>query len=123
MYVALILRPQDSVPIYIPLFEEKELTTAISQSQGVSPSELYTNRGVKPINRQNYSNIYNIIWKPLEPYLENYTKIYMAASGILHRLNLNAVEISNGVILSDKYNLVQLGSTRQINTRVEDKKL
>lgn len=122
MYVALILRPQDSVPIYIPLFEEKELTTAISQSQGVSPSELYANRGVKPINRQNYSNIYNIIWKPLEPYLENYTKIYLAASGILHRLNLNAVEISNGVILSDKYNLVQLGSTRQINTRVEDKK-
>ena len=122
MYVALLLRPQDTIPVMVPLFEEKQLTMAFFETGRNAPTLLYASRGANPVKTFNYSSIYNLLWKPLEPYLVISAKVYMAATGVLHKLNLNAIEMPNGEILSDRYKLVQLGSTRQIYSNIIDKK-
>lgn len=114
LYAVLLLRFEDSIPVFIPLFEEKQLSLILNTNHGVSGSAFYASRGVSPIISPNYSNLYNLIWKPIESYLINSKKIYMSASGILHRLNFNAIETSDASILGDMYKLVQLGSSRQL---------
>lgn len=56
--------------------------------------EIYASRGVSPINVQNYSSLYDLVWKPIDPYMSNINKIFMTTSGLLHRLNFNALEFT-----------------------------
>ena len=41
-------------------------------------------------------------------------KVYYSPSGLLHRINLDAIPIDQDVILSDRYDLSELNSTRQL---------
>ncbi len=121
IYVALILLPNDSTPHFLPLFEERELNQLISISQSKRMdyvAEVYhspNDRGTLPQDVQTKS-LYELIWKPIEPYLKGVNKIYFSPSGLLHRINQNAIAINDQSFLSDKYDLVQLGSTRQLVT-------
>ena len=120
-YAALVLLPNDTSPKFVPLFEEKELNQLLSNSQSrrmdyvVDVYHSPNDRGASPIKDQSKS-LYELIWQPLEPYLKGVNKIYFSPSGLLHRINQNAVAINDQTLLSDKYDLVQLGSTRQLVT-------
>ncbi|MBK6571725.1 MAG: CHAT domain-containing protein [Saprospiraceae bacterium] len=123
MYAALLLNISDTTPHFILLCEEKEiyqLLNSFSARKMDYVANLYQpadGRGALPIN-ENSKSLYDLIWKPLEPYLKGVKTTYFSPSGLLHRINQNAIliskEIDNHTLLSDKYNLVQLGSTRQI---------
>ncbi len=118
-YAALVLLPNDTTPHFVPLFEEKEINQLLSNSQSrrmdyvVDVYHSPNDRGASPIKDQSKS-LYELIWKPLEPYLKGVNKIYFSPSGLLHRINQNAVAINDKILLSDKYDLVQLSSTRQV---------
>ncbi|MBK9995199.1 MAG: CHAT domain-containing protein [Saprospiraceae bacterium] len=120
-YAALVLLPNDTSPHFIPLFEEKELNQLLSTSQSRRMdyvADLYhssNDRGALPSGSSS-KTLYELIWQPLEPYLKGVNKIYFSPSGLLHRINQNAVAINDQTLLSDKYDLVQLGSTRQLVT-------
>ncbi len=121
IYAALVLLPHDTSPHFVPLFEEKELNQLLSTSQSRRMdyvADLYhspNDRGVLPSGSSSKS-LYELIWQPLEPYLKGVNKIYFSPSGLLHRINQNTVAINDQNFLSDKYDLVQLGSTRQLVT-------
>ena len=117
-YAALVLLPGDSFPHFVPLFDEEKLNQFLSNSQSRRMdyvADLYNlsiQRGALPNEITN--SLYELIWKPLGPYLKRVTKIYFSPSGLLHRINQNAIAIDDKTLLSDRYDLIQLGSTRQL---------
>jgi len=115
IYAALILRPGDSSPIFIPLFEEKQLQLLLTKNiQSESLSQLYTSRGATPIKAESLHGLYNLIWKPLDSILQNTNTIYYSPSGLLHQINFAAIPLDERTNLSDKFKLVRLGSTRSL---------
>jgi CHAT domain-containing protein/Flp pilus assembly protein TadD len=119
-YAAMLVRPHDTVPVFIKLFDEGKLKSALNDFAYKATEQ---NSGSKIDNKRNIKiNIYNLVWQPLEPYLPKTTTIYFAPDGLLHNLAFAAISYKKGSLLCDKYNLVQLTSTRQviikeINTR------
>jgi len=115
---ALLLLPGDAAPRFIPLFEEKQLDSLL-QTQGERKAD-YTNkiyslpdRGAKPIGKPT-KTVYELVWQPLESSLKGIHKVYYAPAGLLHRLNLAAIPVGPDSVLADRYELVELGSTRQL---------
>jgi len=76
---------------------------------------LYTlsDRGAIAIEAPKKS-LYEILWKPLEKELTGIKTIYFSPSGLLHRINLDAIPVSETETLADKYQLIELNSTRQL---------
>ncbi len=126
MYAALVLRPGDTAPHFIPLFEEKSLDSLL-QTQGDRKADYVSNlyslaeRGARPLGDPQ-KTLYEMLWKPLEKSLPpapsqgegDKLTIYFSPSGLLHRLNIGAIPISDEETLADRYRLVELGSTRQL---------
>jgi len=118
MYAALVLRPGAEQPKFIPLFEEKQLDSLFKTSgerKADYVNNLYSlsDRGVIVLGKPQKS-LYELLWKPLEKELAGAKTVYFSTSGLLHRLNFSAVPVSQDSMLADKYELVELGSTRQL---------
>ncbi|MDX2134945.1 MAG: CHAT domain-containing protein [Saprospiraceae bacterium] len=124
LYAALLVRANDSVPVFIPLFEDRQLdslllTGGARRFDYVSTLYSLADRGAEPVNKPR-KTLYELVWKPIEPHLNGVHTIYYAPSGLLHRINLGAIPLRYDSVLADRYDLVQLGSTRQrvVPTRV-----
>lgn len=112
-YAALLLRPQDSVPQFVGLCKEQQLLAAMKKF----PYKAAVNsRGDNSSGySQNTTNIlYKLLWQPLEPYLTQTKTIYFSPDGLLHRVAFAAVPYKKNTLLCNRYNLVQLTSTRQV---------
>ncbi len=123
MYAALLLRPGDEQPHFISLFEERSLDSLLQSNNGLKAdyvNRLYsiTDRGIK-INKGSKTSLYEMLWKPLEKELTGIKKIYFSPSGLLHRINLDAIPVSASETLADKFQLVELNSTRQLVVPIE----
>ncbi len=122
-YAALLLRSQDSFPVFIDLFDEGELALLLSHQDELKfefVNNLYTiaHRGAIETS-SNKKSLYELVWKPIESYLQGITKVYFSPTKLLHRINLDAVPVSvpNGnetETLADRYHLIELNSTRQL---------
>ncbi|GAB3421721.1 CHAT domain-containing protein [Niabella aquatica] len=111
-YAALLLRPQDTVPQFVMLCEEKQLIAAMKKFPYKAATK---SRGAKPAYNQNNANdLYKLIWQPLEPYLTHSRTVYFSPDGLLHHTAFSAIPYKKEGLLCDKYDLVQLTSTRQI---------
>ena len=118
MYAALIVKPGDAAPTFIPLFEEKSLDSLLSpsgQRKADYVNHLYAlaDRGAKAIDRPQKS-LYQMIWQPLAEELKGVKTVYFSPTGLLHRLNTGAIPVDEETTLSDRFSLVELGSTRQL---------
>ena len=117
MYAALILKPNDTLPTFISLFEEKQLDSLIHNSTSPTESsieQLYTTRGFVKDKNPNHKNLYQLIWEPLDSLLQDVETIYFSPSGLLHRINMAAIAVDSTTILGDRYLLRQLNSTRNL---------
>jgi CHAT domain-containing protein len=103
----------------IPLFEEKQLDRLFVKSSS-DVNQLYTYRVTNlrkdTVERTlNYgAKLYNLLWKPLENSLKNTKTVYFAPSGKLNQVAFAAIPVDSAFLLSDKYNLHQVTSTRQV---------
>ena len=96
-YAALILRKEDLKPIWVTLFGDEELKTKETGSYYSSPQ------------------LSQMIWKPLYEYLSNKKTIYFAPDGELYNINIESLpHWSEECLISDKWNMYRLSSTRQI---------
>lgn len=103
MYVALLLRKQDAYPQVIYLFEEKQM------------GNLDATRRLYALNSTDGgATLHDLVWKQLAGYLDHISTIYYSPSGQLHRINFGAIPISADQTLSQRYHLLELGSTRQL---------
>ena len=118
-YAALIVRKGSPKPEFIPLFEEKQLVILFQNStnahEGNHSGALYASRGANPVHSDMIYDLYDLLWSPMAKYLLDVRKIYYATSGLLYRINIDAIQLpGQDDMLASSYNLVQLGSTRQL---------
>ena len=118
IYAALIIKPELVEPIYVKLFEEKELNALLMNNadrRSEYVNSLYSIH-VRGANLRNAvgKSLADLLWSPLSPNLMDIKTIYYSTTGILHRLNLDAIPINESETLADKFELVALNSTRQI---------
>lgn len=103
LYVAYLLKKGMSNPMMIPLFEEKKLGN-VRRTKTLYQFD----------NQANKNTLHQLIWQPLADVLQGSKKIYFTPSGILNRINLGAIPIAEKELLADRFELYQLGSTRQL---------
>lgn len=115
MYAAYIIRNRDSIPMFIPLFEEKQLQQVLSKA-GRTPTliarNIYTGPQGKTKKNVIAGDLYNLIWRPLEPFLKGVNTISYSPSGKLFDIAFHALPAGNDTLLMDKYKLDQYTSTR-----------
>lgn len=115
-YIAIVVRVEDTIPVFIQLTEEKVLKEALVhfayKAASLTRSQNPDHRNTP---RESAGNrLYKMLWQPLEPYLTNTDRIYFSPDGLLHQLAFAAIPYEKDKLLCEKYNLVQLTSTRQI---------
>lgn len=122
MYAALVLRPKTKTPVWVPLCEETQLQDILSKASGRS-----SDQQARIIYDVFGTQIYDIVWEPLEKELKGVKTIYYAPSGLLHKIAYNAIPADDTKRLADKYNLNLVSSTREIihfannnNTQLND---
>jgi CHAT domain-containing protein/Flp pilus assembly protein TadD len=118
LFAALVILPEMEQPKFIPLFEEKSLDSLLnskSERKADYVNNLYTlaDRGAVAVEAHKKS-LYEILWKPLEKELTNVNTIYFSPSGLLHRINLDAIPINETETFADRFKLIELNSTRQL---------
>jgi len=110
-YCALIVKRNASHPELIPLFEENQLDSLITNSVDT----MYSYRADWDFEGFRYGErLYNLIWKPLEKSLAGIKTIYYSPAGKLNQIAFAAIPIDTAKTLTDKYDLRQVTSTKEI---------
>ncbi|MFN8279079.1 MAG: CHAT domain-containing tetratricopeptide repeat protein [Saprospiraceae bacterium] len=118
LYSALLVMPGTEHPLFVGMFEEKSLDSLLLSRNGRKAdyvNGLYTldDRGAIAMEAPKRT-LYEILWKPLEKVLDGVKTIYYSPCGLLHRINLDAIPISETETIADRYKLIELNSTRQL---------
>ncbi len=116
IYAACVLDPTLSEILFIPLFEENNplvvpLNKKIKKGQ---IKRLYNFIDPSFAVKGDQKTLYELVWAPLDSLLDNKKRIYYSPSGLLHRLNLNAIPIDAQTIMGDQYEMYNLSSTKLI---------
>jgi CHAT domain-containing protein len=113
IYVAHIFKKTSRTPKLIPLFEETQLQHILDNT---SPNEVYNSRGSKSkrLNKNAVEDLYSLIIEPLTTELNGNTTIYFSPDGLLHQIAFAALKDSNGRLLMEDYNLIQVNSSAVI---------
>lgn len=117
LYVALILSSGSGFPVLIPLFEEKELKEILGSYSGNHYDYVCRIYGRKA-NAD--TRLYQLILKPLEPYLANSKTLYVSPSGLLHKISFAAISDGQNRYVSDRFNVNLVSSTALIPFEAED---
>jgi CHAT domain-containing protein len=108
IYCALIIKKDLKYPQMVTLFEEKQLTDLLADLKDNNESAVTSVYGSKKITE---SKLYDLIWKPLEPYLKGIEIINYSPSGLLHKVSFAALSNTNDNYLVDNFKLNMLTST------------
>ena len=109
MYCALLLRDTCSYPIMIPLFEEKEVTSLLHTSTGDT-----ANINTTYMYGRNGSQLSNLIWSKVQPYLNQREVVFISPTGLLHQVAFENLPYDSTRTMTDVYNIVRLSSTREL---------
>ena len=85
LYAALLLRRESTQPVFVPLFEEKQLESD-----------------------------YPHIWTKLQPYMNGISSICFSPVGGLHQLPIEYTEYDSLTTWADHYQMIRLSSTREL---------
>lgn len=118
-YLALVLRPGDKAPRVVPLLtDEAPLRRLLARRKGAT---LYATRGSELDSDQlsQGDSLYQLVWQPIDSLLSGVKTVYLSPSGLLHQVAFAALPYPNanpkgGSFLADRYQLRQVGSTRQV---------
>jgi CHAT domain-containing protein len=112
-YAALVLYPGIEFPEWIPLCEEPDLQRMLETRGSNTISK------VNNIYNGNGYELYRMIWQPMDAKLKNIKTVYYSPAGLLNKISHTALPIDEwkNVLLTDKYNLYMVSSTREIVRR------
>ncbi|MBP8113975.1 MAG: CHAT domain-containing protein [Chitinophagaceae bacterium] len=117
-YAAMVLTKNDSIPKFVQLCNEAQLQQ-LFDSAGRSSTTRIKNfyRGLDLGNTSITSlgnRLYNLIWAPIEPYLNGIKNIAYSPAEKLYSISFQALPTDSNTLLIDKYNLQQYTSIRQL---------
>lgn len=105
---ALILHKDFSAPIFIYLTDVASIDSLYEYGDNGERFDDVIYSGNAKVR------LYKKIWEPLEPYLKNIQTIYYSPTGILQTINIDCIGKDEAELLSDRYELYRLSSTREI---------
>ncbi len=107
LYAVYLVRNESKYPIYIPLFEEKQLKSLLSSNDETNKKDnidkTYLNKSIS-----------DLFIKPLEKELDGITTIYLSPSGLGHQIDFAALSINDTQSLGEKYKLHILSSSSEL---------
>jgi len=112
-YYALLIRQDSEYPMAIRLFREDSLRSLI---EGKNEIQIYSDLDLN-------ARIVHLIIDSLRPYIQEQQTVYFSPNGMLHQLAFENMQWSEDTLLSQKYNLQRLSSTRQLTYRHNDKNI
>tara|TARA_Y100000815_G_scaffold117102_1_gene105708 strand:+ start:2487 stop:6344 length:3858 start_codon:yes stop_codon:yes gene_type:complete len=104
-YGAYLIHSTWEKPKVVQLVSLEELKNTLQKQD---PNSLYQTRGSKAKSTTNTKGFYELLWAPLETFLENIDTIYYSPSGLLNQIPFAALDTEGKPILTSQYNLVQL---------------
>lgn len=104
-YVALVTRRGWTTPIFVQLGSKSELEQLFDNN----PDRLYSEGYVS-------SELYRLLWAPLEEYVSNGDNVYFAPDGCIYQLAIEQLCDGKGKRLCEKYNMLRCLSTRYVCT-------
>lgn len=107
-YAALILKHDDSYPIFVNLFDEDELM------------DMY-NLQPKSYDNEIGLTLYSKIWGKLQQYIDGNNRVFFSPMGLLNLINVELLTDSTGMTAAERFNLYRVSSTRNILTRDENR--
>lgn len=116
LYSAFLLTSDSRHPVFIPLFREKDLEElgSLAADPEAYLTRVYGCAGCPLANAQ-VGALYKMVWEPiLKKVPRKIKRIHFAPSGALHRFNLAAVADGEGLVVSDRFEMSLLGSTRDL---------
>ncbi|MCQ2605084.1 MAG: CHAT domain-containing protein [Bacteroidales bacterium] len=118
IYSALILKRNLLSPVYVPLFEQNQLENKLKEDL-LLDFDVDVLRGFADTykeQREVYEStvLYEMLWKPLKPYLEGASRIYFSPSGVLHKIGIEYAPVSDTRIMSDIYEMHRVSSTKML---------
>lgn len=119
IYAAYILGRHDSIPVFVPLCDEARLQK-IFDSAGSSSTDMVSKfyRGLEGKNKSNAgtlgTELYKLVWAPLEPYLKGVKSINYSPAGKLYNIAFHALPVDSNTLLMDKFDLRQYTNTRDL---------
>ncbi len=106
-YSALILLKNDNTPKIVTLCKVDSLRALMNVK---NPNDTTFINGIYGLNNE---QLYDLIWKKLEPELKDGANIYYSPSGYINSINLGAIA-HNGIRMDNRYNLFQVSTTAEI---------
>lgn len=116
IYFAIILKQDDEFPIMVRLFEEDQLEKILTTKHVNSLNYINSVYGRNSSRPNNASELYNLIWKPLEELLENTNVVFVSPAGLLHKISFSAISKKENVFLCDIYDIHIISSMGKTNT-------
>lgn len=98
VYAAFILLPNDSAVHFVPVFEQKSLDALLKQYYSNAGRGILKNLQQKASNKID-SVLYQLIWKPLLPFLSTATTLYIVPSGLLNKISFQSLSDPSGNLL------------------------
>lgn len=106
-YAALLLIGDDDCPVFVDLFDEKELKDVYS----LQPKSYDTEAGIE---------LYDKLWGKLDKYIVGKRRVFFSPMGLLNLINIEALIDRNGRTALETYNLSRVSSTRQLLTSSDE---
>lgn len=103
-YAALVLRKGWDAPKFVELCGAEELQAYFDSETGLAM--MY--------REANSRKLYNLIWGKLAEYINEGDNVYFSPGGLLHQVNVELLQDTDGRLANEKYNLHRVSSTREL---------
>ena len=103
-YAALVLRKGWDAPKFVELCGAEELQTYFDSENGLAM--MY--------REANSRKLYNLIWGKLAEHINEGDNVYFSSGGLLHQVNVELLQDTDGRLANEKYNLHRVSSTREL---------
>jgi len=124
IYAAVVLDPNQPEVLFLPLFVEKnsQISALNNKTTLGKIKRMYSYVDPTTKTTSTPKSLFELIWKPLEQVLIGKKNIYYSSTGLLHRLNLNAIPIDADQVMADRYQMYNMLSTKSIAITEEAEK-
>ncbi|RYE01258.1 MAG: CHAT domain-containing protein [Sphingobacteriales bacterium] len=120
LYGAFVVR-KDAPPSFVALFDESRLRSSLHQvAAGKTTRGIRIGSGGMPAGGD---TLYRLLWQPLEPKLVGVQRIFFSTAGLLQLLPFQAIVVTEGKLLMDRYQLRQYSSLRNLQASPDSAKM
>ncbi len=116
LYCAMILTKDSENPELVRLFTEPELEKILGTFPGNNLSYI---EQVYGSGQNTKTQLYDLIWKPMEKSLNGLKKVYVSPVGLLHKISFSALAKEQDIYLCDLFEIETKSSTGTIAVNSE----